>query len=455
MFPLGSVWFLLAEPPHDGDTLLWLIRVGLLGLEFVLGFGKAKLRGRGVAAWGAVWALVLAFALGGCSAVEEAASLPDTGAAAAPVASQEEPSAAEAEGAADEAAAAAAVEEPQAPITDTLTVRFIDVGQGDCALLTCGGQSLLIDGGPREASSKLYAILEQLGISRLDYIVCSHPDEDHCGGIAGALNFATCDTFFCSVTEHDTKTFANVLKYLGDTPVTVPSAGDSFSLGQATVTFVGPVEPTRDENEGSLVCRVDLGESSFLFTGDAGETSEYLMVSAGAPLDVDVLKVGHHGSAGSSSDIFLAAVTPEYAVVSVGKSNSYGHPTEEALERLKAAGAEILRTDERGTIALQATGDGAITQLADAGFADEAVDGAAYEAVDEAFSQEPVAPAAPTETSASEEAAPQNERTVYVAASGKGKKYHSRPDCSNMKGTKELTEEEALAQDYTPCKKCW
>lgn len=420
-----------------------------------MGFEVTKLKGRRIAAWVAAWALVLALALGGCSSVEPASSLPDTGgaepsASATPAASQEEPVAAEGEDAAGEAAAATA-EEPQAPITDTLTVRFIDVGQGDCALLTCGGQSLLIDGGPREASSKLYSILEQLGINRLDYIICSHPDEDHCGGIAGALNFATCDTFFCSVTEHDTKTFANVLKYLGETPVTVPEAGDSFSLGQATVTFVGPEAPSEDVNEGSLVCRVDLGESSFLFTGDAGETSEYLMVSAGAPLDVDVLKVGHHGSAGSSSDVFLAAVTPEYAVVSVGKNNGYGHPTEEALERLKAAGAEILRTDERGTIALQATGDGAIAQLSDAGFAEEAVE----EAVDEGFSQEPAAPAAPAETSAPEEPASQNERTVYVAASGKGKKYHSSPDCSNMKGTKELTEDEAKAQDYTPCKKCW
>lgn len=236
------------------------------------------------------------------------------------------------------------------PAADALKVRFIDVGQGDCALLTCGGQSLLIDGGPSDASSKLYSILKTLGLSRLDYIVCTHPDEDHCGGISGALNFAECSTFYCSVTQHDTATFQHLLNYLGATPVTVPQLGDQFSLGGATVTFVGPAERTRDTNEGSLVCRVDLGSVSFLFTGDAGEESEWAMVTSGQNLDADVLKVGHHGSAGASSERFLQAVTPDYAVISVGAGNSYGHPTEEALARLEKSDARILRTDELGSI---------------------------------------------------------------------------------------------------------
>lgn len=311
--------------------------------------------------------LLSAFALGGCSAVQGAASLPDTGAGAAgsgevaaagpdgvPAAPGEE--ATSNGGSSGDAAASAATGEGEAagaPVVsaaDRLTVRFIDVGQGDCALLTCGGETLLIDGGPSEASSKLYSILKSLGISRLDYIVCSHSDEDHCGGISGALNFASCGTFFCSVTEHDTRAFASVLRYLGQVPVTVPAVGDGFSLGAAQVTFVGPVQRTRDTNEGSLVCRVDLGEVSFLFTGDAGEESEEAMLAAGAHLDADVLKVGHHGSAGSSTSRFLAAVSPDYAVISVGAGNSYGHPTDEALARLGATGATVLRTDELGSV---------------------------------------------------------------------------------------------------------
>lgn len=322
--------------------------------------------------------LLSAFALGGCSAVQGAASLPDTAAGAAgsgevaaagpdgtPAAPGEEatsnggssgdaaapaaPGEGEASGAADGASDAAAAAD-NAAAADQLTVRFIDVGQGDCALLTCGGETLLIDGGPSEASSKLYSISKSLGISRLDYIICTHPDEDHCGGISGALNFASCGTFFCSVTEHDTRAFASVLRYLGQVPVTVPAVGDGFSLGAAQVTFVGPAQRTRDTNEGSLVCRVDLGEVSFLFTGDAGEESEEAMLAAGAQLDADVLKVGHHGSASSSTSRFLAAVSPDYAVISVGAGNSYGHPTDEALARLGATGATVLRTDLLGSV---------------------------------------------------------------------------------------------------------
>lgn len=320
-------------------------------------------------------ALLALLLLAGCAGAP-AASLPDTGddnrsdsVAAVELSGLEAVELEEEAGASDGSAAAegvaastdgssAPVQEAgaAAPITDQLKVRFIDVGQGDCALITCGGQSLLIDGGPSEASSKLYSILKTLGISRLDYIICTHPDEDHCGGISGALNYAECGTFFCSVTEHDTATFAHLLTYLGETPITVPTLGQQFSLGQATVKFVGPAERTRDSNEGSLVCRIDLGDVSFLFTGDAGKESEWAMVGAGQDVDVDVLKVGHHGSAGATSESFLQEVTPDYAVISVGSGNSYGHPTEETLTRLAATGATVLRTDLQGSIVFTTDG---------------------------------------------------------------------------------------------------
>lgn len=238
-----------------------------------------------------------------------------------------------------------------------LRVRFLDVGQGDCALVTCDGEALLVDGGPSSASSKVYAVLNTLGISHLDYIVATHPDADHCGGIAGALNYADCGCFYCSVVEHDTKTFQNVIDYLGDTPVTVPRVGDSFALGDARVEFVGPVEPSRDSNDGSLVCLLTYGETSFLLTGDAESESEAAMVAAGTVADVDVLKVGHHGSDSSSSPGFLSTVLPEYAVISVGQ-NSYGHPDDEVLRRLQDAGAETLRTDELGAIVFESDGHG-------------------------------------------------------------------------------------------------
>ncbi len=232
-----------------------------------------------------------------------------------------------------------------------LKVRYIDVGQGDCTLVSCGGEYLMIDGGPSKQSNEVYSILERMGVSHLDYVIATHPDADHIGGLAGALNYATCGTFYSSVTQHDTKTFANVVKYLGDTPITVPQVGDFFYLGDAVVTFVGPVESYDDDtNNNSLVCRIDYGSTSFLFTGDAEQESESDMVKSGVNIEADVLKVGHHGSSSSTSKTFLDAVSPTYAVISVGADNSYGHPTSKTLSRLEKAGVEVYRTDELGSV---------------------------------------------------------------------------------------------------------
>lgn len=240
---------------------------------------------------------------------------------------------------------------------ENLIVRFIDVGQGDAALITCDGESLLIDGGPVDASSKMYSVLRNLGIEKLDYVVVTHPDADHCGGISGALNYAECKTMYCSVKEYDTRTFKNVLKYLGNTSVTVPVAGDSFQLGGAVVEFVAPVVHTGDLNNDSLVCKIIYGHRSFIFTGDAGLGSEDVLIGSGADVDVDVLKVGHHGSDTATSQLFLNKVTPEYAVISVG-SNNYGHPASDVLQRLAASDVQVLRTDELGTIIIETDGKG-------------------------------------------------------------------------------------------------
>lgn len=300
-------------------------------------------------------ALALLLSLTGCASLGQetgTAALPDTGVAAQRVEGVPAVPYAGAEDAvpAEELVAAAASEE--------LHVRFLDVGQGDSALITCGSESLLIDGGPKGASQKLYAVLKDLGITHLDHVIATHPDADHCGGLAGALQFASCGMFYCSVTEHDTQAFNNVVERLGATSITVPKAGDSFALGPATVQFVGPVMPAQDSNEGSLVCKLTYGEVSFLFTGDATDDSEAAMLASGMDLDSDVLKVGHHGSASSSTAPFLAAVSPEYAVISVGANNGYGHPAEDALERLRATGADIMCTDEVGTIAFATDGEG-------------------------------------------------------------------------------------------------
>ena len=146
-----------------------------------------------------------------------------------------------------------------------------------------------------------------------------------------------------------------MLKYaeLQGTPIVVPQEGDTLQLGGATITILHcwpeAVQQSRT-NDSSIVLRIDYGDTSFLFTGDAEDWSEYMMIDAGVNLKADVLKVSHHGSSTASTEEFLRAIQPEYAVISVGKSNEYGHPHKNVLDRLATTGAKILRTDQLGTI---------------------------------------------------------------------------------------------------------
>ena len=235
-----------------------------------------------------------------------------------------------------------------------LTVRFLDVGQGDATLLESRGHWLLIDGGASSASRKIYATLEKLGVNHLDAVIATHPDADHIGGIAAALNYATCDSLYCSVDRSDSETFAHMVKYneRNGSGIVVPQNGDSFTLGDATVTFLRTRETFSDSNNGSLVTRIDCGGASFLFPGDAENDAEQALLSEGANVSATVLHAGHHGSLTSTSAAFLANVAPQYAVVSVGV-NDYGHPSERVMERIQDFGAAIYRTDQVGDITFE------------------------------------------------------------------------------------------------------
>ena len=244
------------------------------------------------------------------------------------------------------------------PEDSTFEVHYLDVGQGDCSLVLCDGHAMLIDGGESSESSKVYAYLKQHGISHLDYMVATHAHSDHIGGLSGALNYATVDTAFCPVTDYDSKTFDSMVKYL-DTQgigITVPSAGDEFMLGSAHVQILGPQKNYDDPNDTSIVMKVTYGETSFLFTGDAERTAEADILDAGYDLSSTVLKVGHHGSDTSTSYPFLREIMPEYAVIQVGKDNSYGHPTEDTLSRLRDAEVKVYRNDLQGDIVCSSDG---------------------------------------------------------------------------------------------------
>lgn len=234
----------------------------------------------------------------------------------------------------------------------TLTVTWLDVGQGDAAVIQCGGQSMLIDGGKPEKSSYIYAWLQQHGLSYLDVIVATHVDADHIGGLSGALNYASVGTAYCPETTGTTETFQSFVKYLAQRgkQITVPTAGETFALGGAQIQILGPLHRAEDSNDNSIVLKVSFGATSFLFTGDAERAEEQDLLNSGVNLQSTVLKVGHHGSDTSTSYPFLRAVAPQYAVISVGAGNSYGHPTEAVLSRLRDAGVTTFRTDMQGEI---------------------------------------------------------------------------------------------------------
>ena len=240
-----------------------------------------------------------------------------------------------------------------------LTVYFLDVGQADSAIIICDDKVLMIDGGNAADSQFIYSMLRNtLDIQTIDYMIASHPHEDHVGGLAAALNACFVGVLYTPETDYPSKAWNNVLKYAEaqGTPVVIPMPGDAFEAGSAKVDILGPMWFSNNTNNMSLIVRITYGNVTFLFTGDAEREEEQDLVEADVPLQADVLKVSHHGSNSSSGDVFLGAVKPRYAVVSVGADNQYGHPAEEVLGRLIDAGAEIYRTDLQGTIICKTNG---------------------------------------------------------------------------------------------------
>lgn len=235
-----------------------------------------------------------------------------------------------------------------------LTIRFIDVGQGDAALLSLGNLSILVDGGKSGSEDRIFSELNSTGDGTLELVVATHPDSDHIGGLAGVLSAANFSKeVWDSGTEEDSKSYLAYLAAAGKGKISFPKKGAVFNYSGLVLTVLNPGGTLSEEkNENSIVILATYGKLDLLLTGDCEGSCE----SALAPPDVEVLKVAHHGSRYATGAAFLAAAKPEISVISVGK-NSYGHPSGETIARLEAAGSRVMRTDQLGTIVIVTDGE--------------------------------------------------------------------------------------------------
>lgn len=242
----------------------------------------------------------------------------------------------------------------------TLEVHFLDVGQGDATLIRCGEAAMLIDAGNNSWGDDVRDYLEYQGIGDLDYVIGTHPDADHIGGLDVVMEAFDCGTVIMPDYEKDTQTYTDVTDVMEEKgyELTLPQVGTVYELGEAAFTIVAPNGEYGDNaNDYSVGILLEHGENRFLLTGDAEEDSEADMLDNGINLSADVLKAAHHGSRTANTEAFLERVNPEYVVISCGEGNSYGHPHAEVLNRLREMGIKVFRTDEEGTVV--ATSDGA------------------------------------------------------------------------------------------------
>ncbi len=242
-----------------------------------------------------------------------------------------------------------------------LSLYFIDVGQADSAFFAFpSGETLLIDAGNKEDGQKVVDFIKDLGFDKIDYVIATHPHEDHIGGMSEVLEVFKVGKFYMPDATNTTIYYEDMLDVLIEKEIDfeIAKAGLLIKDGEETIEILSPRQKKyEDLNHYSIVSKITYKDTSFLITGDAEAINEREMIKTfGGKLKSDILKVGHHGSSTSSTEDFIKLVAPKTAVISVGKDNDYGHPHRETKETLKKAGIEVLRTDEVGSILIESDG---------------------------------------------------------------------------------------------------
>lgn len=242
-------------------------------------------------------------------------------------------------------------------VTDDLKVYFIDVGQADCIYINEGNYNMLIDAGNNEDGEKLVNYFKSLNIEEFNFVVATHPHEDHIGGMDDIINNFKIDNFYMPDKLSTSKTFEDVLDALSNNNLNyhVPEKGENFNLGDALFKVIYSGDDTNDINDSSIILKMTYGSNSFLFTGDATSNVEKIILND--DIKSDVLKVAHHGSDYSTTVEFLDKVSPKYAVISVGENNSYNHPSNSTLDKLSKRNIKLYRTDINGTIIFTSDGN--------------------------------------------------------------------------------------------------
>lgn len=244
--------------------------------------------------------------------------------------------------------------------SQNMEIHIIDVGQGDAILIEYDDTAMLIDAGDAKYGSTVTDYLQNEEIDDLDYVIGTHPHADHIGGFKTVLTTYPIDMYIDNGESYSSKTYSTIMSMINSQNIAynIANEGDSYTLSPGIAVQVLSSGDSDDTNEASVVLKATYNDVDVLLMGDAGKDTESELLSENPTVlqDIEVIKIGHHGSYSASSESFLRYTDPEIAVISVGESNDYGHPHDVTLNTLQNLGILAYRTDQSGTVIIQTDG---------------------------------------------------------------------------------------------------